>query len=89
MTSQQVLIQRWNGSSFQDVVDVTDPVVGAATVRTFSPIQTNRIRIWQPANSGAVDYSGVLWISELEVMYAPGADMIPPANIQDLTTGGE
>jgi hypothetical protein len=84
MTSQQYKIQAWNGSSYVDLATVTDPTAGAVTVRSFAPVYTDRIRIWQPANAGPPEYTSVMWLSELEVLQAGGADTIPPATIQDL-----
>ncbi|MFH2035001.1 MAG: discoidin domain-containing protein [Candidatus Zixiibacteriota bacterium] len=46
-----------------------------------SPVQTSRIRIYQPANMGPRGYSTVLWISEIEIYYN---DICPPQPINTL-----
>lgn len=86
MTSQQFHVQRWTGSNYEDVRVVTSPVIDSVTVITFPEVSTSRMRIFQPANMGPVNYPTVMWLTELEELGGASGeiDSIPPAAIDDL-----
>ena len=70
MTSQQVQVQYWNGSSYVTVATMTYPGsdVPSSTV-SFSAVTTSQLRFYQPANQGNPTYPTVFWISEVDYGY--------------------
>jgi hypothetical protein len=67
MTSRQYMIQRWDGSSFVDIITVNNTASDSATATTFTPITASRIRIYQPSNMGPQGNRRIMWLTELEV----------------------
>ena len=85
MRSQQYSIQRWNGSSFVDIITVSPASSDTITTTSFTPVTTARIRIYQPAGMGPIPYTAIMWLTELEIWGVNGSqDTIPPAAIIDL-----
>jgi hypothetical protein len=67
MTPREYHIQRWDGSTYQDLVTVLNPTIDSITTTSFAEVTTSRIRIYQPANMGPIYYPTVIWLTELEI----------------------
>ncbi len=81
-TSQQYQIQGWDGASYVDLATVAAQSADSLTRTVFPPFVTDSIRVYQPAGQGPVDYSSVMWLTELQI-WGP-LDTIPPAAVNDL-----
>ncbi|MFQ5500092.1 MAG: fibronectin type III domain-containing protein, partial [Candidatus Zixiibacteriota bacterium] len=68
MTSQQCLVQGWNGSAYVTQAVVANSADDSLSIANLGSLTTSRVRIYQPANMGPPTYSGILWLSEIEVM---------------------
>ncbi|OGC91155.1 MAG: hypothetical protein A2W25_10220 [candidate division Zixibacteria bacterium RBG_16_53_22] len=87
MCSQQYIIQHWdaNSGSYVNTAVVNNSSADSITMTDFTPVTTNRIRYWQPANMGPVTYRRITWLTELELYGTnAGQDTIPPDPIDDL-----
>jgi phosphodiesterase/alkaline phosphatase D-like protein len=87
MCSQQYIIQHWdaNSGSYVNTATVNNSSPDSITITDFTPVTTNRIRYWQPANMGPVTYRRITWLTELELYGTnAGQDTIPPDPIDDL-----
>ncbi len=71
MTSQEVQIQYWNGSSFQTtatIIPTTNNEENSSV--SFSSATAPRFRLYQPTGMGTLNYSvpgGILWLTEIEL----------------------
>ena len=67
MTSQQVVVQTWDGVSWQNSSTI-EPVVFdvPSSLTSFSSVETSRLRFWQPANMGSPNYTTVMWLTEID-----------------------
>jgi hypothetical protein len=67
MTSQQVDIQYWNGASYVTIANINPPVRNVSSNSTrFIPVSTTSLRYWQPANMGDLNYTEVMWLTEVQ-----------------------
>ncbi|MEZ4270836.1 MAG: putative metal-binding motif-containing protein [Myxococcota bacterium] len=67
MTSQQVDVQYFDGKSFVTLGSLSDADGLVSTSRLdFAPVSTTKLRLWQPANMGPQQYSGVMWLTEVD-----------------------
>jgi hypothetical protein len=84
MTSQQYEIQYWNGSSYSSASTVSGSPIGNVTSTNIPRVNTQRIRVYQPAAGGPINYPGVLWVTEVQVYGATQVDATAPSAILDL-----
>jgi hypothetical protein len=86
MCSRQYSIQYWNQSSnsYIDAALVNNSSVDSVTSTDITPVTTNKIRYWQPANMGPANYASILWLTELELYGQNPGDITAPVltNIQ-------
>lgn len=67
MTSQEVDVQYWNGNNYITVASMIPTVFNVSNSSTsFTPVNTNSIRFWQPANMGAPTYATIIWLTEID-----------------------
>ncbi|MFH0972052.1 MAG: right-handed parallel beta-helix repeat-containing protein [Candidatus Micrarchaeota archaeon] len=78
MTSQQVQVQFYGGSSWQTAASIPYPGSNQpiSTV-SFSPISASRWRLYQPINQGAATYASVMWLTEIELNAASSPSVSP------------
>jgi hypothetical protein len=71
MTSQQMDVQYWDGSQYNNLTTMIYSGNVSSTTVTFPLITTQRLRFWQPAGQGPPSYPGILWITEAD--YSSGS----------------
>jgi hypothetical protein len=86
MCSRQYSIQYWNtnSSAYVDVATINNSAVDSVTSTDITPVTTNKIRYWQPANMGPASYASILWLTEMELYGQNPGDTTAPvlSNIQ-------
>lgn len=71
MTSQEVQVQNWNGSSYATIATVKPTSAETETTITFDPVMTNRLRFYQPTGQGPSSYDRVMWLTEIDYGLSP------------------
>ena len=81
MCSRQYYIQYWDTAtnSYRNAAIVNNSSVDSISVTDFTPVTTNKIRYWQPANMGPANYPSILWVTEMEIYGRDIGDVTPPA----------
>ena len=69
-SSQRYVIQYWDGAQWIDIYGHEDKgwrtTVTASSV-SFLPIETNKIRVFQPQSGGPAKRPNLMWVAEIEV----------------------
>jgi len=73
MSSQEVRVQYWDGSGYVDASVIENSEAVESSNVSFSGASSSRIRLYQPANMGEVDYPGVMWVTEVDYDFAAEA----------------
>ena len=79
MSSQEVRVQRWDGTGFVDIATITNPSEVESSSITFPAVTTERLRLFQPANQGYPDYPRVIWLTEVDY----GVSVTHPADTSE------
>lgn len=66
MTSQQVYVQYWDGSTWQTAAAIVESTPLASSTLVFSPVNTQIIRFYQPTSMGPPSYANVMWLTEID-----------------------
>jgi hypothetical protein len=75
MTAESVIIQYWNGSSFQSISSLAYPGSDVPSSSAYFPtVSTSRLRFLMPAGQGNPNYRNVFWITEVNY----GLDIVAP-----------
>ncbi|MEZ4273526.1 MAG: discoidin domain-containing protein [Myxococcota bacterium] len=78
MTSQRVDVQYFDGDEFVTLGTLNNSDGPQAMSRLdFDPIETSQLRLWQPANMGSLQYSTVMWLTEVD--YGAADPVVEPA----------
>ncbi len=70
MTSQQIQLQYWNGSSFVTAATMTNSTAQEKSTLNFTSVTASRFRLYQPTNMGYSGYARVIWLTEIELSQA-------------------
>lgn len=66
-TSTTYHLQVWQEGGWRDLVQNSDNREAAYTHHSFPPVETDRLRLWQPVGGGPVERPHLLWLAEIEV----------------------
>ena len=82
MTSQEMQVQYWNGSSFVTAATMTWPGKDVpSTTVTFPTVTTSKLRFYQPPNQGHPNYPEVIWLAEIDFGGSVTPNPAAPTNL--------
>ena len=82
MTSQEMQVQYWNGSSFVTAATMTWPGKDVpSTTVTFPTVTTSKLRFYQPPNQGHPNYPEIIWLTEIDFGGSVASSLEAPTNL--------
>lgn len=74
-TAQSLMLQRWNGSTFENMQAVAPPEAGSVTLVPTGGVAMSMLRVVQPAGQGPTAHPGTMWLAEVEAYGTAGLSL--------------